>query len=729
MDDGFIAHLSTDGNVQTVDAHLCGVAQLCGEFASDFSSSKWGNALGLFHDIGKYSFDFQEYLRKAVENSKSVRRGEVDHSSAGAILAKKKGFYAIDYAIAGHHGGLPNSARLSARIEKISEYKKVEAHLPDFVQNMERPVPPLGLSPQSLNMWARLLFSSLVDADWLDTEAFYSGGRKSYFDNIASLLNRLNSYMDALSKKASKSLLNSDRNEIFRKCVDAGISKNGNFFSLTVPTGYGKTLSSMAFALNYALKHNKKRVIVAIPFTGIIAQSAAIFREIFGAKNVLEHHSGVDFSDGGAVPLQVRFASENWDIPIVLTTNVRFFETFYASAASKCRRLHNVCESVVVLDEVQTFPPEFLSPILEGMKELSDLGGTAFLFCSATCPTFFGRIGSGSSGFDSPLPQPTEIIENYEELFSKSARAKISVSPSEYTYDSIADKLNSRSVSWLCITNTRSRAKEIASRVPDAFHLSRSMCSAHIADTLEKVRKSLANGEVVKLVSTQLIEAGVDIDFPEVYREFAGLDSVVQAAGRCNREGRIKSGEVEVFRLSGAQNVGFIGKAVSAFAELLDMGNIGDRLDSPGNLARYFKLFYGAIGDFDKADIKGKLWSCVQGNRLMFEFEDAAREFRLIDDEDGESVIVPYASEGGSSEVCGILDEIRYGRLPPYIAARKLQRFSVQVRGCIISRLKSLGAVYADNTYGFNILIDKSFYDYKYGLTVENNFNDDILIA
>ena len=731
----FIAHMKIESSgqdsvVHNLEDHLKGVAGLSAEFAESFGCRNWGYAAGLIHDIGKFSDAFQEYIRVVVlEKSDNPKyfRGSVDHTSAGAIYAAVNKLFVIDYLSAGHHSGLMNFVDKKSRLAKRECFDSVAGRVAQFFSKNK--IPSLEnftgrpIDKQSFNMLVRLMFSALVDADYLDTEKFFFPDRKrGSGDSLEVLLRRLELYLEKLFENAPDTKLNRLRRGIDCDCAVAAEKYSGEYFSLSVPTGGGKTLASILWALKFAVKNGKRRVIVAIPYTSIISQTAAQYRKIFGENNVLEHHCNVEpdkiFDEDGQ-PTAARFASENWDAPIVITTNVQLFESMYANSPSRTRKLHNICKSVIILDEAQMLPPDFLKPILWGLDAFVKIGGASVLFCTATQPVFSGRIGSNNAAFESLGKNFREIIPNPDFLHAEFRRTKISVLPNEFEIADFADFLRKRAGSFLCICNTRAHAAEIFSALGDnsAFHLSRSMCTAHIDYVLAKIKASLASRKCTRVVSTQLVEAGVDLDFPEVFRERAGLDSIIQAAGRCNREGRAELGNVFVFETKTPIKMGFIYKGACALNEILRCSASGT-LDSRENVAKYFDSFFGRCGNFDVPtvdDLLVKSASCG-----VFEFETAAQNFRLIDDGGCVEILVPYRD---GADMCKRVSEVYSGDSQFF---RKLRRYCVAVRKSQLEELLRAGQIADFN--GIYVLVDSSSYSEKIGLTINNNVLDDVLM-
>ena len=722
---GYIARFGKNGEGQLLERHLRETAELAARFSADFGAGSLGEIAGYLHDVGKYGGDFQKYIRRVRDFPEEAAklRGSVDHSSAGAIFCADKFppgiLRAVSFAVAGHHAGLLDSAGQKARLSKKRILEEVEKFVPDFVKRAAEALPcaDARLNAENANIFIRLLFSALVDADRLDARSFDGGETAADYDSIETLLERYEFYMSGISA-ANATEIDRCRTAINAACAKSA-GDGGNFFSLGVPTGAGKTLASLGWALKRAKRLGLKRVIAAIPYTSIIAQTARVCRDIFGEKNVLEHHGNAErprAGDGEESDI-AELAFENWDAPVIVTTNVQFFESLYAASASRCRKLHNICRSAVILDEAQMLPPDFLKPVLFALRALADLGSCSVLFCTATPPPFSGEIGSGTAKFLSPIGKISKIEVDDKKLAEVFRRTDIKVLEGKFSGRTLAEKLSSEK-SFLCIVNTRRKAAEVARELgdPRVFHLSRSMCPAHIADVLREIGDGMARGENVRAVSTQLVEAGVDLDFPAVFREIAGLDSVVQAAGRCNRNGKLgRLGAVNVFRFEGALPAGFIKKGAQTLEEL--MGGGVEDLGSTGSLEKYFKLFYSSVNGFDKPCVKRHLWDGAQ--KGLFEFETAGREFRLIDD-DTEDVIVCY---GDGEKYLRIFES---GVSERWIF-RKLRKYAVGVRTGDFRKLRDLGAV-ADMG-GLYKLADLSLYDEKYGLRIGGEPLDDILMV
>ena len=705
-----IAHIKTsDGQIfetQSLPEHLSGTAELAAQFAKAFNNAEWGKLLGLWHDLGKYSDEFQEYIKvNSGYEENDQRRPKTDHTSAAAILAKEiypSHWPPIAYCIAGHHAGLHNfihdpkiPGNLSDRLNKQEFLDKIRTKIPTNLMEKINLDPPIGkqIDQKHMHLWIRMLFSCLVDADYLDTERFMnpvSFTRRGKYDSLSELKNRFDNHMGKMCKNAPSTAVNSIRRQILKDCIKSGELSPG-FFSITVPTGGGKTLSSMAWALVHALKFNKSRIVFAIPYTSIITQTAQIYRTIFGDDNVVEHHSNIDDNTNTQ---ERKLAAENWDAPIVVTTNVQLFESLFANKTSRCRKLHNLVNSIIILDEAQMLPPEFLQPILTTLKNLVDDYGVSVMFSTATQPALTGRIGGkGQYAFDGiPSESVREIVQNIDSLATDLRRVAIQLPQSvneTVDWSVIAEELQLYE-QVLCIVNTRNQCRELHELMPeDTLHLSRLMCTAHIMDVIDEIKLRLKENKPVRVISTQLIEAGVDIDFPVVYRAIAGLDSIAQCAGRCNREGRLNEknmlGLMKVFVPLRGVPVGLMRKGADTFKELISIETKDDNgLLKPKVFQDYFKLFYSKIDNFDKANIDDSLWKDAQS--MKFQFATAARDFRLIDDKNAQTILVEY-KEGSD------LIQLLKRKGPEPWLMRKLQRYTVSVNERDFEEIRKAGLI------------------------------------
>ncbi|WP_035276725.1 CRISPR-associated helicase/endonuclease Cas3 [Desulforegula conservatrix] len=715
----FYAH-SIDGNLNEdewhlLEDHLQETAELSKKFAEKFHSGDWGYLAGLWHDLGKYSVEFQHRLRGGKK---------VDHATAGAkhagFVLPKAAARILAYIISGHHTGLQDGknndeACLLKRLEKkipdfsakpdsILNFKKV----PDFPFNVK-------LSNEEekdrfafrLSFFIRMVFSCLVDADFLDTEEFFDKDKCSWrkgYPSLKELYPKLEAELERKMNQVEPSKINTLRREILGACQKSAEKPTG-LFSLTVPTGGGKTLSSLAFAMKHANLHNKERIIYVIPYTSIIEQNAGVFRDIFGNGAVLEHHSNFlpDNDDNRS-----KLASENWDAPLIVTTNVQFFESLFANRTSKSRKIHNIANSVIILDEAQMLPAPFLLPCLETLKEISAVYDSTVVLCTATQPAL-----DYSDNFKNGLKNVTEIAPDPSRLYEEFRRVA-----TENLGDLTDDELVERVAGFrqvLCIVNTRKQARILCEKISEkveSIHLSALMCPAHRSKVLNKIREKLKNGTECRVISTQLVEAGVDLDFPVVYRCIAGIDSIAQAAGRCNREGRLsEKGHVYVFNPETRIPAGFLRQSADTASIVLRHHEDPLCLES---VNEYFSRLYWQKGD--KLDEKGILADLNEGKTdILFPFEGIAGKFRIIE-EDTEPVIVNW--QGTAS--C-IIHGLRFSEFPaPF--ARQAQRVSIQIPNKIREQHIKLGNIELIKDR-YAVLINSSLYDEKFGLDLSNPYH------
>ncbi len=705
-------------------AHLQSVAAMAAEFSKPFETAdateRWAYLAGLWHDLGKYRPGFQRYLAQSdnpdahIEGKVSGR--EKTHSAAGAMWAIKElgakhgeagklSARVLAYLIAGHHAGLDDwEAGLAPRLEGTDSQTEFVETLksapPDCILSVGNFVPHLKNIPggsEGFALWVRMLFSCLVDADFLDTEVHFDARKptkREGFPTLAAMTQAFDLHMAELP--VTETPVNKLRADILSQCRQKATLPAG-FFSLTVPTGGGKTLSSMAFALNHALAHNKRRVIYAIPYTSIIEQTADVFRGVFkslGDEVLIEHHSQADAAEKDETA-RSRLACENWDAPLVVTTNVQLFESLFAAKTSRCRKLHNLVGSVIVLDEAQQLPPEFLQPILDVLNLLVKHYGVTVVLCTATQPalnsTTYFDPGKGLRG----LENVCEIVDDPDHLFNELQRVRVEL-PLDWTnpipWINTATQLSQEDC-VLAIVNTRKAARELQRLMPpDTVHLSALMCGAHRKDVIAQIKNRLKakrdglDAESLRVVSTQLVEAGVDIDFPVVYRSLAGLDSIAQAAGRCNREGRLPGkGRVVVFVPPERPPAGYLRKGAEACVSTL-YGQENDPL-ARKLFAQYFKEFYYSV-DLDGQKVCPMLK--VEAKTLSVRFRSAADAFRLIDDEDMAMVVVRYTD--AKDDLDKLLATLA-AEGPKRWLMRKLQRYTVSIRKRLADKMLAQGSL------------------------------------
>lgn len=739
-------------------AHLQSVAKMAADFSATFepatATRRWAYLAGLWHDLGKYRPGFQRYVTQG-DNPNAHIEGKVGgrektHSAAGALWAMQqlgeshgtKGALAarvLAYLIAGHHAGLDDwnsglNERLAGPDAKTELQEARDAHPPESILSHGDFVPDLRSipgGPKGFALWVRMLFSCLVDADFLDTEAHFDAGkpaRRDGFPTLEKMQTAFNTYMAAKAAAADiTSTVNTLRADVLCQCRDKAALPAG-FFSLTVPTGGGKTLSSLAFALKHAQTHGKRRVIYAIPYTSIIEQTADVFRAVFkdlGDEVLIEHHSQADAADKDETA-RSRLACENWDAPLIVTTNVQLFESLFAAKTSRCRKLHNLVNSVIVLDEAQQLPPEFLQPILDVLNLLVKHYGVTVVFCTATQPAL-----STTDYFDASknLHGPEnvrEIIDNPDALFDALKRVEVQL-PQDWKISTpwaeIAAQLTQEDC-VLAIVSTRKAARELHRMLPPGtLHLSALMCGVHRKAVIDQIKARLkakregTDLQPLRVVSTQLVEAGVDIDFPVVYRALAGLDSIAQAAGRCNREGQLKSkGRVVVFVPPELPPVGHLRKAAQACISTLH-GQQAEPL-ARALFATYFRDFYSKV----ELDSKGVCQLLtVEPTTLGVKFRSASEAFRLIDDQDSATVVVRYAPY---SEELEMLLATLASKGPERWLMRKLQRYTVSIHKRVADKMLTQGDLTLPMPGLYVQVNADNLYDLTLGLKLESDLYD-----
>lgn len=713
MDYKIYAHKDENGNLEELQTHLYEVSQLCGAFANSFDSEQIGILIGKAHDIGKCTLGFQ---RRLLENG-----SKVDHSTVGAKLLINN-FPIGAYCVIGHHSGLPDGgsstdslglSTLQSRIKKNVEpliTDDFNLRSEDFQLHFPQLITILNLGCTA-SMYIRMLFSCLVDADFLSTESFMNpfNKRRSYTNfNFRSLEKEL--YEKIKSFDISHNKINMIRTEIFEDCTKKA-NLNRGIYSLSVPTGTGKTLSSFSYALNHLLVNNLKRIIYVIPYTSIIEQNADVFRKIFG-NIVLEHHSNFDFDCDNDESSIFQLASENWDMPIIVTTNVQFFNSLYSNKVSKTRKLHNIVNSVIVFDEVQMLPIEYLKPCLYSLSELVLNYHCSILLCSATQPPFEKILS------DFKVECKSLINKNYNEVdeLKRVVYNYIKIVDDEYLVSSLLNQNQA-----LCIVNSREQAKQLFKLLSleyqeGVFYLTTDLCPIHRTQRIKKIKYHLKNNYKCIVISTSLVEAGVDFDFPIVYRAIAGVDNIIQSAGRCNREGKRKreNSIVNIFKpeekyaKSTPKNI--IQK--SKITELV-IKEKGFDFNNKELIELYYTYYY-KIQDDKNLDIKEILaqQSCSLSN---IPFKKIAKDFSLIDDNQC-SIIIPFDSFSTS-----LVQEIKNGFINAKML-RKLHKYSVNVRKWKLDQLLKMHAV--KDYEGILILDDVNKYNENLGLgnALEDSF-------
>lgn len=704
---------------QSNEEHQRGVSALASQFAQSFDMAEWGRILGLLHDIGKERTAFQQHILKESGYSPDTTvEGNYDHAYVGGLIFSDKYPQARIFSniIMGHHRGLYDHGDWA---EILKRTIPPEVTIPTKTEPLT--LPKKNFTKEDIHHLVRMLYSCLVDADYLDTEHFMLPeqsrlrGSKSTMSELCLMLE---AYLDKLNNMVPDSDVNRVRKYVQQCCRDNS-HDTIDYYSLTVPTGGGKTLASILWALRHAVKNDLRRIIIAIPYTSIIVQTAATLKSIFGDDNVLEHHADVEYNDNDSqeVTQQLQLATENWDYPIIVTTNVRFFESLFSNKPSQCRKLHNIAKSVVIFDEVQTLPLEFLQPIINTFKSLKNIFGTSLLFTTASQPILDGTIeGANRLNTFKALPHVHEIIPTDAQLHDKLRRVELVINNNAQSYDDIANEI-ARHDRVLCIVNTRRDAKEVFERLPHeglTLHLSRMMYPAHVRETIETIKLALKDDRhrIIRVVATQLIEAGVDIDFPVVYRQEAGLDSILQAAGRCNREGKSDIGTTHVFSLRQEHQLppGYISQANNARLNMIGQYD----WFAPQTMKAYFEQLIARTDSFDKKQIASLLY-----NPLEMQFQEAASVFRLIEDQ----TISIFINCDDSARLVEHLIE----QGPSYYVLKKLSQYAVSVRTRDFQALNEAGAL-IEPYQGIYVLQEESMYDNKVGLITDNQWLEETLI-
>jgi CRISPR-associated endonuclease/helicase Cas3 len=647
----------------------------------------------MLHDAGKGTPEWQAYLNgKSGYNEEASSENEhtpqkCEHSAPGAKLAEElfgKGLGRfLSYCIAGHHAGLPDWTGSPSSLEFRLQHTGTNAihdELKTALNGIGPKAPPWKFNPNDLDipLWIRMLFSCLIDADRLNTEKYMrpekSKEREGY-SAIPELHKRFNAYMKAKTK-SPQGLFDENvyhaRQQVLADCRRAAEMPPG-FFSLTVPTGGGKTLSSMAFALKHAEIYGKKRIIYVIPYTSIIEQNAQVFRDVFGDNEIVEHHSNLDEEE---TSVRSRLAAENWDAPVIVTTSVQFFESLFAAKTSRCRKLHNIANSVIILDEAQLVPRDYLEPILETMRLLVEHYRVSIIICTATQPVFEKQ----KTFPDFPgLPENSvrEIIHDVAGLYKKLERVQVELPPDislPVEWKNLAGELSICDQA-LCVVSDRKSCRELHALMPKGtYHLSALMCAQHRSDVIAEIKDKLANGESVRVISTQLVEAGVDIDFPVVYRALAGLDSIAQAAGRCNREGRLnlegKLGKVVIFKAPRRAPAGILRQATETAESMLNKG-LKNPVDQSVFVPFFRELYHWKAGTLDTKDIMKLLKPIFP--EMEIQFRSAADSFNIINNANQRAILVPY----GEGKKC--IDLLGKTGIPETKILRKLQRYTINI--------------------------------------------------
>ena len=711
----YLAHLTEDGRTQTILEHLKGTASLCSAFAAAFDAEAQGQLAGMAHDIGKYSAAFQRRLHGGPK---------VDHASAGAFECLKAQQLAAAFAISGHHGGLPDgggrgdaagAGTFWGRINRASQGRLEDYHAWQSEFSLPHANTPAFAGTRLEGMFfTRMLFSCLVDADYTDTGAFMDNSPylPASSSSMEELWRRLETYVSGWFPP--KGALNMQRCAILEQCMSAGAQYGPGLFTLTVPTGGGKTVASLSFALAQAKARRMKRIVYVIPYTSIIEQTAQIFREILGDENVLEFHSGVQFDqqeDDASSPetAPLTRSVETWDVPVIVTTAVQFFESLYACRPSKCRKLHNLAQSVLIFDEAQMLPLPYLRPCVWAIAQLVRHYGASAVLCTATQPALDPIFQEFAP--EIPIREICPMAEAHWESFRRVSFQQAGT----LSWMDLAARLQQQE-QVLCVVNTRRAAREVFHQLsgPGNFHLSTLMYPAHRRRILDEIRRRLRDGLPCRVVSTSLIEAGVDVDFPAVYRELSGLDSILQAAGRCNREGKRPPEDSIVTIFQGED------PPPRLFETSIGAGKIVlDHCQDVSSRAA-IHTYFSTLLDLKGAEAQDAHHILPLMESEFFPFRTVAERFHLIESPTT-TVYLPL------EEGAGLVELLRSGQYSRTLY-RRLGQYGVSVYPQHLAALEQAGAL-EHLEDGSVVLRDIGLYTQTTGLTLEPSGGNALFIG
>ncbi|MFH1963757.1 MAG: CRISPR-associated helicase Cas3' [bacterium] len=668
------------GEKHSMSKHLCSTAMLTESFSCQENYKTIFKLTGLLHDLGKYQTAFQYYL------ANGGKRGSVPHAAWGAGYARLHRILEASIAIDGHHKGLPDNSAWKSDTEpfKRGEIPEFECVIKTFLNDTginEADIKQLdSLTFTDLlqrEIFTRYLFSALTDSDWLSTEEHFEQSKfKMRIGDTLPIDTMINKLEDEFSKKSKEGEINQLRNDVRNQVIQKADMPSG-FYSLALPTGMGKTLTSMAWALRHAKKNELKRIIIVLPYINIIDQTAQVLKTIFGDEWVLEHHSSYnenekdtqdDTEDCSSIQERKKLACENWDYPIIVTTTVQFFESLFSNRRSQCRKIHNIAESVVIFDEVQTLPKEVILPTLQMLKDVQAVMKTSFLFCTATQPAFEKRQGfDGIKGICPLIDDPTTLYEK-----TKRVEYHLLNNLDSIDYSGLLEAVIQAGDASLVIFNTKKATLEFYNCTKNLenwekkYHLSTAMCPTHRKEVIKNIRDNLEAKKKILVVSTQLIEAGVDFDFPVVFRAMAPLEVVIQSAGRCNREGKLDGpGRVFLFKL---QDSGMPDKTYAACAGHAEEFIKQDISQLHGH--KLFNEYYAQVMQLYVDPDKYK----INEARKQFNFKTVSDGYHIIQAITKGLYIYNYSDESRQ-----LLHSLEYKEFLSRDDFRKMQQFTVQV--------------------------------------------------
>ncbi len=679
----YFAHSENDNmKKHPLAKHLHETARLAESFVGCEELKPIFRLSGLLHDFGKYQLEFQNYLEYGG------RRGSVPHAKWGAGYARKFKANEISIAIDGHHKGLPDRVTWQNDTNEIVHDDQpgfddvMRAFVKDtgFEETAFSELNKLPFDPSQRELLIRYLFSSLTDSDWLSTEAHFktetSALRPTRTLPLSFMMDKLEEEFAAKSKDGE---INKLRNCVRMEAI-AKASLPVGCYSLALPTGIGKTLTSLAWALRHAKQNGLKRIIIVLPYISIIDQTARELKRIFGEEWILEHHSSFNEStnlntdkheDYSTDQKRKQLACENWDYPLIVTTTVQFFESLFSNKPSKCRKIHNISESVVIFDEVQTIPKEIILPTLGMLNDVQAVMKASFLFCTATQPAYEKR--SGFNGITSITPLITDPGILYDKTKRVTYHLLDELTP--ISFARLQDAVIEHNEAALVIFNTKKDALEFFSLMKSGnswdacYHLSTAMCPHHRKATIQQIRDDLKEKRKILVVSTQLIEAGVDFDFPLVFRALAPLEAIIQSAGRCNREGLLNQygrlGNVYLFLLEEAHYPNKTYQACACYAAELLQSDI-EQLYSHDVFEKYYASVFSLY--IDQANQQA-----ISDARKTFNFETVNNSYRYLDDHSEGLFIYNYNDE--SRQLLHKLQDKKFLSRDDY---RAMQPFTVQ---------------------------------------------------
>ena len=715
----YIGHTSDDGRKQLLLDHLNGTSKLCRENANEF----WADIaefVGQIHDIGKYTSGFQ----KRINGAENIR---VEHAICGAkevAKAPPKSYVPmIEYCVAGHHSGLPDGgtkvdgeedSTLHGRMKrKTGDYSAYENEVKlEYPKDNLRELFDVSNQREIIERYSfftRYLFSCLTDADFIDTERFVTPNTDRGIDGdfqkaYEKVCKKLNSFKIETKLQESRSII--------QEQVYKSVESNANVYTLNMPTGSGKTLCSIRAALKTAIENKKKRIIYVIPYVSIIEQTAKVFEDIFGdVLPVLQHHSNYDFDDdknedeNEITSEKLKRSCENWDAKLIVTTNIQFFESLYHYKGRRLRKLHNLADSVIIFDEIHMLPIDYIQPCLRAMGYVTKYLNSTAILMSATMPNYDKFMERYMSGVKiENAVKDTSLFNVFDkcryEYIGKCELASLAEKAQEYD-------------NALIIVNKRKTARELYDICSgNKYHLSTYMTPLHRSEIIAKIKEDIKNGINTTVISTSLIEAGVDLDFKAVFRDIAGIDNILQSGGRCNREGKMDMGDVFVFETDGGNY------QTKKKSDIIIRANITRNLfEEFENIStdKCIKEYYGRLLNYKEKKIEENTITAIMGNDLRIDgipFRTYAESFNFIDNQ-VIGIVIPC------DENRGLIKELKDGKLS---VKRNLQRYSASVNKDEFKELFQIGIIETLDC-GVCILANTDYYKSDVGLALENDVN------